>query len=201
MKKKKIVLFILIVLMVYAIGGIVYLKLNKKPEIEKVSNLDIIKDYEYSLKSNDTDTYKKEFIKLKENLESKEINDEEYASSIAKLFIIDLYTINNKVNKYEVGGVRFVHPDYLANYKLNVQNTLYKYIEDNSYNNRTQELPEVSNVEITKIEKTNYKIDNNSYEGYKIALEWTYTKDLGYENKGEVILIKVDKNYYIVEKN
>ena len=45
MKKKKIVLFILIILMVYAIGGIVYLKLNKKTEIEKVSNLDIIKDY------------------------------------------------------------------------------------------------------------------------------------------------------------
>ena len=43
--KKKIILFILIVILVYAIGGVVYVLLNKKPEVIKISNLDTIKGY------------------------------------------------------------------------------------------------------------------------------------------------------------
>ncbi len=201
--KKKIVLFIFIIIFVYAIGGIVYILMNKEknPEPIKVSNLDTIKGYDYALRSNDTSLYKEIFNHLKDNLEGESINDEEYAKDIAKLFIIDLYTLNNKINKYDVGGSAFVHPDYVANYKLNVQNTLYKYMEDNSYDNRNQELPEVSSVEVITSEKTNYKIDNNSLNGYKVTLEWSYTKDLGYDSKGVVTLVNVDNVYYVVQKD
>ena len=201
--KKKILLFILIIILVYSIGGIIYIYMNKKPSAEpvKISNLDTIKGYNYALRSNDTALYKEVFNNLKKNLESKEINDEEYAKTLTKLFIIDLYTLNNKINKYDVGGAQFVHPDYVSNYKLNVQNTLYKYMEDNSYKNRTQELPEVASVNITNAEKTNYKIGDNSFEGYKITLEWTYVKDLEYDSKGEVTLVKIDNLYYVVQKD
>ena len=199
--KKKIILFILIVILVYAIGGVVYVLLNKKPEVIKISNLDTIKGYNYTLRSNDTQIYKNEFNNLKHNLESNSVNNEEYASSVAKLFIIDLYTLNNKINKYDVGGVSFVYPDAVSNYKLNVQNTIYKYMEDNTNKNRNQKLPEVSGIDLTNIEKTNYNINDKSYEGYKINLEWTYVEDFGYDSAGEVILIKSDKYYYVVEKN
>lgn len=199
--KKKIVLFIFIIIFVYAAGGIIYGILNKKPEVIKISNVDTINGYNYTLKSNSTDLYKSEFKNLKSNLESNEINDEEYAKSIAKLFIIDLYTLNNKINKYDIGGIEFVHPDYIVNYKLNASDTMYKYIEDNSNNNRNQNLPEVSSIEIISNEKTNYQLNDNSFEGYNVSLEWTYKNDNGYETKGNVLLIKIDNTYYIVEKN
>ena len=199
--KKKVILFILIIIMVYAVGGFVYIKLNPKEEATEVQEIDNIKNFEYSLKSNANELYKKEFEVLKTNLTSKEINDEEYAMSIAKLFIIDLYSLNSKINKYDVGGSDFVYPSSLDNYKLNVQNTIYKYLEDNTYNNRTQKLPDVVSITINKQEKTNYKIRDNSFNGYKVNLEWTYNVDLGYENKGEVILIKENDKYYVAEKN
>ena len=53
---------------------------------------------------------KTEFDVLKANLESDTIDEEAYALSIAKLFIIDLYTMNNKINKYDIGGIEYVYP-------------------------------------------------------------------------------------------
>ena len=199
--KKKILLFLLVMVLVYAIGGLIYIKMQKpeQPEVI-VSDVDKIKGYDYTLKSNASALYKDEFKVLKDNLEG-ETNDEEYALSIAKLFIIDLYSLSTKVNKYEVGGVEFVHPDYVNNYKLNVQNTLYKYMEDNSHNTRKQKLPLVSAIEVSSKEKTNYKVKDNSFDGYKVALKWEYAEDLGYESKGEVIVVKIDNKFFVVEKN
>ena len=94
-----------------------------------------------------------------------------------------------------------VFPDFISNYKLNVQNTLYKYLEDNSNNFREQELPEVSSVTINSIINNEYIIENQTYEGYKVNLSWDYVKDLGYDKEGEIILIIIDNNIYIVEKN
>ena len=201
MKNKKIMLVIFFVVLVYAAGGIYYAYFKKNPRVIKISNLDTIKGYNYVLKSNDTSLYKQEFNKLKENLESNDVNDEEYAESVAKMFIIDLYTLANKINKYDVGGTSFIHPDYLQNYKLNVQNSIYKYMEDNSNKNRTQELPEVIAVSVGNKEDTEYKIADESYNGYKFNLEWTYNKELGYDTNGEVIVIKQDNVYYVAEKN
>lgn len=199
--KKKILLFIFIIILVYAIGGIIFWFLNKKPEVVRISNLDSISGYNYNLKSNDKELYKSEFKILKKNLESNEINKEEYAKSISKMFIIDLYTLNNKINKYEIGGEQFVYPDAVENFKLNVQNTIYKYLEDNSNNFRKQELPEVSNVTINNIENIDYTIKDQTFKGYKVKLSWEYVKDLGYDKEGELILVIIDKNIYIVEKN
>lgn len=199
--KKKILLFVLIVVLVYAIGGFIYIKLNKKPDVIQVSDLDKINGYNYTLKSNDTQLQTDEFNVLKANLESESINYEEYAKSVAKLFIIDLYTLNSKINKYDVGGAQYVYPDAVSNYKLNVQNTIYKYMEDNTNKNRNQILPEVSTIDITKFEETTYKIEEKEYPGYKAELSWTYVEDLGYDTNAEVLLIKQDKTYYVVEDN
>lgn len=200
--KKKIILFLCILIFVYAAGGTIYYIATREKKDDKpiVINKDTIKGYDYTLKSNATKLYEDEFKTLKANLEGN-INYDEYAVSVAKLFIIDLYTINNKINKYDTGGVSFVYPDGRNNYKLNVQNTIYKYVEDNTNGKRTQNLPEVSSVIVKDSKKDTYKIGNNSFEAYKINLEWSYVQDLGYDKTGEIILIKKDKNIYVVEKN
>lgn len=200
--KKKVILFFCILIFVYAVGGTIYYIATREKKDDKpiVTNKDTIKGYDYTLKSNATKLYEDEFKALKANLEG-DINYDEYAVSVAKLFVIDLYTINNKVNKYDTGGASFVYPDGRDNYKLNVQDTIYKYVEDNTNGKRTQNLPEVSSVIVKDSKKDTYKIGDNSFEAYKINLEWSYVQDLGYDKTGEIILIKKDKNIYVVEKN
>ena len=200
--KKKVILFFCILIFVYAAGGTIYYIATREKKDDKpiVTNKDTIKGYDYTLKSNATKLYEDEFKALKANLEG-DINYDEYAVSVAKLFVIDLYTINNKINKYDTGGASFVYPDGRDNDKLNVQDTIYKYVEDNTNGKRTQNLPEVSSVIIKDSKKDTYKIGDNSFEAYKINLEWSYVQDLGYDKTGEIILIKKDKNIYVVEKN
>ncbi len=199
--KNKWMLFILIVLLVCLGCIFVYAKFIRDNNDEfVVTSVEKIVDYGYDLKSNATQLYINEFNILKNNLKQEAINDEEYAKSVAKLFIIDLYTISNKVNKYDVGGTQFVLPSSEDNYKLNVEDTLYKYVEDNSSNNRKQDLPTVSNIEITDYKNGKYKIGEEEIDDVEISLKWEYEIDMGYEKEGTIILIKQDKKYYIVEK-
>ena len=108
--------------------------------------------------------------------------------------------LSNKINKYDVGGTEFVYPDSLENYKVNVEDTLYKYVEDNSNNSRRQSLPEVSEVQITDFKKVKYKVSNTELDAYEVALKWSYAVDMGYESEGSVIILEKDNKYYVVEK-
>lgn len=197
--KNKIFLFLLIMIFVYATGGIIYVKLNmdnfNKPLI---NNIDEIDKFDYFLKSNSTEIYKQEYDNLKNILTSDDINYEEYAKSISKLFIIDLYSIEAKINKYDVGGVDFIQDNFKENYKLNVEDTLYKYLEDNSNNNRKQTLPNVKSVNIISVVDNKFKVDKEEYPAYKVSLDWEYDVDLGYDSKGEINLIKDNNKLYIV---
>lgn len=199
--KNKWVLFILIVLLVCSSGVFIYAKFIRDDSVVNVvTSVEKIDNYGYDLKSNATALYISEFNILKNNLEQNEIDEEEYAKSVAKLFIIDLYTISNKINKYDVGGTQFVFPSSEENYKLNVEDTLYKYVEDNSNNNRKQELPTVSSIEIVDYKTGKYKIGEDEVDDVEIDLKWEYEIDMGYEKAGTVILIKQDSKFYIVEK-
>ena len=201
--KKKIGLVICVILFIYFIGGILYnffLKgLLNKDEIVITSNT--IKNYEYLLYDDDIDIYKTEYNNLKKNLESINIDYEEYAKSISKMFLIKLYSLDNLVNKYDINTIEFIYPNAVENFKLNILNTLNKYIEDNSEGNRKQELPIVKKVNVGSIDEINYKIGDIEYDAYKINASIEYVKDLGYDNKAELIIVKSDKYLYIVEKN
>lgn len=205
MKKKKVGIILCLILLIYFIGGIVYNIIGDKSDTNnknsKVNNSVQIKGFEYLCDEDDTELFKTEFKKLKKNLESSNINYTEYALSISKMFIIDLYTLDNKNNMYDVGGVQFVYPASRDNYKLNVENTLYKYMEDNSDGKRKQKLPKVSSVEVTSNENYEYTIGEESYEAYKINLDISYVEDLEYDKNAELILVRVDKYLYVVEKN
>lgn len=204
-KNKKFWLIISSIALLYFIGGIVYINLDRDSgNVKNNKNLDkgiSIKGFDYILYEDDIDIYKDEFKKLKKNLESSNINYTEYAESISKMFVMDLYSLEAKKNMYDVGGVQFVYPDIRDNYKLNVSNTLYKYMKDNSDGKREQDLPMVKSVSIKNEDETKYKIGEEEFDGYKINLDIEYVKDLEYDKSAEIILVKKDKYLYIVEKN
>ncbi len=214
-KKKKemsngvrIGIFTFIIIVVISLIGFGAYKLladsssEDKPKVLKKNEV-VISGYGIYIDDSDTDLYREEFNKLRENLEGGSINYDEYAASVAKLFVIDLYTIKNKINKYDIGGVDFVYNKALDNYKDNVTDTIYKYVEDNTNGDRTQQLPVVKSVTVNNVEKSKYKIEseNKEYDSYKFRLSWSYSVELGYDTTGEIIVINKDNKMYVVEKN
>ena len=200
-KKKKVIIIIILIIILAAGGFVAYRIINpSQTKVKETKKLDKIKGFDYHLEDRDTKLYKDEFNKLKKNLESNDINYDEYAKSIAKMFIIDLYTIDNKINKYDVGGLEFVHPDARENYELNVKDTIYKYVNNDS--NRDQELPVVSKITIDDFDnEAKFKIkDEDEEEAYEISLSWEYEKDDDYDNEAVIKIVKKDKYLYIVEK-
>lgn len=196
--KKRVFLFLMILLFVYSLGGIFYLKyIYVSPNEPVIKNLDSILGYDYVLRSNASSLYKTEFNILKENLEG-DINEEEYLKSVCKLYIIDLYSMRDKLNKYDI-NTDFIYEQNILNYKLNLQDTLYKYLEDNSDGKRGQELPSVSSVNVVDIKDTTFKIGDENVHAKEVSLKWEYDKDLGYDNKGTLVLVKENNLYYIVE--
>ena len=197
---KKFILIILFMILIYSVGGIYYIEYVYKDNNEPVvKNLVEIEGYPYSLKSNACKLYKDEFNILKDKLENK-YNEEEYIKSISKLYIIDLYSLKNKLNKYDI-NVDFIYPDIVSNYRLNIENTLYKYLENNSDGNRNQELPVVSNVIIDEILDEKYSLNKENIPCKKVKVTIEYENDLGYDKSGTITLVKQDKYYYIVEYN
>ncbi len=199
-KYKRILIIILIVVLLAIISFVIYkILLNNKTEEEVVNVVDSISEYGYNLDDRDTELMKSTYEELKNILNSDEIDYELYASALAKLFVIDLFTMDNKINKYDVGSTEYVYPDALENFKLNVEDTLYKHMENNSSGKRKQELPEVSSIEVLSTETGEYTIEENSFDSYIVNLSWQYVSDLGYDNNALITLINLDNKLYVVE--
>ena len=201
MKKKfKKVLIIIAIIIILLVGIFVAFKfLGKKPD-KPINVIDEISGYSYSLEDRDSQLFKDTFLKLKDVLSAQDIDYEEYAKVLAQLYIIDLYTMDNKVSKYDVGSFEFVYPDYVDSFKLKATETMYKSVENNVNGKRKQELPKVTNVYVTNIEESTFEIGEDEYTSYVIALNWDYKKDLGYDKEAQITAIKSDKYIYIVEQ-
>lgn len=157
--------------------------------------------YGYILDKSDTKLYKQYFGELEEVLKSKNINYKTYAELLSKLYIVDFYTLNNKMSSTDIGSLEFVHPDIVDNFKLKAKDTVYKYIKVNYDGKREQSLPEVKSVKIKKIIDTEYVYNEKIYDGYQIECSWTYEEDLGYQTKSLITVIKDGTKLYVSESN
>lgn len=189
----KYISFALIVIITLSISSFVIYKLliEDKPEVKKVAIENKIDGWDYTLDDRDTDLMKTEFENLENLLKSNEIDYQEYASNIAKLYVIDLYTLNNKLSSYDIPCLEYVLPSYKEDFKNKIMNTLYKSIVNNIDGKRKQELPEVSSVEIASIKEIE--------SGYEVSIKWDYIKDLGYDKEANLTIIKSsnDKKIYV----
>lgn len=201
MKKKYKYPLLLLILVIIVIVGLILFKLffSKDKVKNNVKVIDSIVDFSYTLDERDTKLMKDTYEELKNILKEREIDYDEYAKVLAKLFVIDLFTMDNKINKYDVACLEYVYPDNLENFKTNVEDTIYKLMEDNTYGKRTEKLSIVNSVEITNEEESTFKINEEEVPSYVVTLNWTYDKDLGYDKNAKITMIRKDKKLYVVE--
>lgn len=185
MKKKFRVTLGIIFVLIISFGLLFYF--SKKDNKEDVVYTDIIENYGYTLSPKATGLYKEHFYELKEMLESDSFKKEDYVKKVSMLFIIDLYTLSNKDNKYDVGGTEFIHPEFVENYSLKVKDTIYKYLNTEKKKDR---------VEVKSIKITNFEEEEDNYI---INLSWKYNKDKEYDNISTIKIIELDNKMYIVE--
>ena len=197
-KRKDWIKGILLVVVLFIIAGLVlyiygYIRKNNNEVVNTTTVYNSIEKYGYTLNDNVTNYYKEEFEKLK-TLE----NDEDIATQVAKLFVIDLYSINYKINKYDVTSTQYFYSEKRDMHRQKVLDTIYNYVEDNSYDDRNQELPEVSEVTVKSVKQDQYKMGEEKKDSFVVTLGISYVKNLGYDKLAEVILIKDGNNYSVV---
>ena len=199
-KKYKILLIVIIVLIIVIIATIIAFKFLKGSEpAEPVTVVDRIDNFDYTLDDRDTELMKNTYNELKTVLSSDEIDYEKYAEILSKLFVIDLFTMDNKVNRYDVGSTEYVYPDSVDNFKTNVEDTIYKSMENNSDGKRKQDLPEVSSIDNTSVETSTFTIGEEEHESFVVNINWSYVSDLGYDDNAIITLIELNEKLYVVE--
>lgn len=208
MKLKKSVkrkLFVIIALIIIVIvGAVVILNLpkdNKEKDVE-VKVVNQVEKYGYELKETKSKRYKEMFKELKEILSEEKVDEEKYVSKLTEMFIYDFYTLDDKSAKTDIGGVDFVYKDVLSNFLINAQDTYYKYVESDIYNNRNQQLPIVDTVTVDAILQQPYAYGTmNDDKAYVIKASWTYTKTefSSYQNQAQLVFIHDGEKLSLVE--
>ncbi len=199
-KKKKgflKVLFAIIIIALLCVGGFfvwkTYFKKDGKKAVQEVKILDSIDEYGYSISDRDTKYYQSEYEVLKKILLDKPVDEEKYATQLAKMFVIDLYTMSTKVNKYDIGGDEFFYSeddDKKEMFEQKLIDSMYSSMLDDTYGDRKQELPEVKEVKVVSTDKTTYLLGKESVDAYLVKMNISYVKELKYDTQASVVVVK-----------
>ena len=195
-KRNPIIALVLgIILVIFIVW---YFFFREKPIV--VTVVSEINDYNYYLDSNETRIYKKYYRELEKELEDNKIDEENYAKLVSKLFIIDFYTLTNKLTNKDIGGIQFIHSNLQEQFSTSASSAIYKYLKSNLTGNRRQKLPEVNKVEIIGLEKIKY--DKSNYiddSAYKVILKISYVRDYDYPEEVSLILVHENNKLAIIE--
>lgn len=199
-KSDALTIFVFVIIGILLFGFLGYRVYNdffNKPDAKK--EVESIGLYGYSLHDRDSSAYKDTFKELSKTLSTSNIDYKNYATLASKLFIMDLFTLDNKLGSTDIGGLQFIHKDLKENFKENMGDTIYKFVEINVDGKRTQELPVVKEVTVSNVFETKYTYNNKDYPAYVVTANWEYEKDLGYQKSMKITFIK-DKNILYIVK-
>jgi hypothetical protein len=198
-RKPKKLLIVIIILLLAVAGFFTYKAIFHKEEVKEVKVVGEIPKYGYVLKETKTAKYKDMFYELKDILEADKVDQEKYVKKITEMFIYDFYSLNDKAAKTDVGGTDFVYSKILENFMLNAEDTYYKYVESNIYNNRNQKLPEVSKITIDSVKQEPFKYENvTDNEAYHVKVTWEYKGTDFSEYQREATLVFVHDGIKLV---
>ena len=199
-KKVKVILIIAIILIVAGLGFLAYESLQPK-NVRTATVENEIEEYGYTLKSTRNDRYKEMFQELKDILSEDPVDEEAYLEQVSKMFIMDFYTLNDKLANTDVGGIDFVHTNAKTNFLEKAEDTVYKYVESDIYGTRDQELPEVTDVTVEKVENIEYTIgtDVTDDNAYQVEVFLKYKEDMDYPTTATLTFVHEDNKLSLVE--
>lgn len=203
-KRAKILIILLVLLALLGIGFGAYKMFFSKDKVTEAKVLKTIEKYGYTLKDNKSKKYQEMFTELDKILKKDPVKEEEYVNQIAQMFIYDFYTLSDKTAKTDVGGTDFVFSTSLNNFLENAEDTFYKYVESNIYNQRKQKLPTVDKITIESTEKTSYAYGETTDEdAYEVKVSWTYTDEAfnDYQKEATLTFIHEDIKLSLAELN
>lgn len=194
-KRKLIVCFLIVLLIVGGYFG--YNKFFNKTKVSAPKVVDEIKSFKYVVNENDTKLFKKTFNELKEVLGKKEVDNQKYAEVIAKLFVIDFFSLNNKTSKNDVGGVQFVYSTYQSDFVDYARDGIYKQVKNSIDSKVNQNLPLVKSINVTNCEEIDPSgiFDSEYYQaqegkkGYEVSVEWDYNNGSGFQTKAVLTIV------------
>lgn len=200
-KKKNLILLIILsitlVVMLVLVGYKVCAKYifnnDNENKIEPIKKEEIdLDNYDYFIRSNATSYEKDLFEELKKILSNENIDEEEYAKVLSKLFVSDLFTLSNKNTSSDITSSQYVYEDYKEKFEIIVKDTIYSNIEVDLDGKRNQDLPTVKNVEISSIDRKGFSLNKKVIDdkAYYLNINIEYDKDLGYPSKYMVVLVK-----------
>lgn len=181
---------LLVVAVAFGVAKIFFPKEEEKGEVNVSSVISNITDYGYTLDDRDTDYMKELFKELETILNESEVDYQAYAETLAKLFVTDFYTLDNKINKYDVGSLEYILSSSVDMFRQKAVDTIYRDILDNTYRDRIQDLPEITNVNIINTEEVTYTLNDEEVDAIKITMNYEYKEDLGYDTEGTIYLVR-----------
>lgn len=103
-----------------------------------------------------------------------------YAQLIARNFIADFYTLTNKSNRLDVGGMQFIMDSLSDEFEVFAQNTFYLYLNQQLNLFGVSSLPEVTSTRVLLSEPGFYRQDLDEWPWAEylpiitIDIEWNY---------------------------
>lgn len=173
---------------------------STKPD--EIVIVDKISNFPYELDKSQTPIYQEYYYELKKVLNNVEINYQDYAICLSKLFVTDLFTLSNKVSRADIGGYEFIYEDYQDDFIEFAKESLYNSVKSNLYGNRDQKLPTVKSVTINSddVKQGKFKYGDKIFdESYQVKCSIEYNEDYGYPSEYFVTLVKDDKLLKIVQ--
>ncbi len=203
-KKPKVIIITVVSIITILLLGVIVLNVlgDSHKEVKAVKIENSIKKYGYNLKENKPQEYKDMFKELETILKKDEVDEKAYVEKIAEMFIYDFYSLEDKTAKTDVGGLDFVHSAALENFIKNAEDTYYKYLESNIYDNRKQELPVVTDITIDAPEQTPFAYgEENDELAYQVKASWNYTSSnfSDYQNEATLIFVHEGNKLSLVE--
>ena len=193
-KRYKIGVIVISVLLIGVIGigvcKIFFSNQEEKKETNVSNVISNITDYGYTLDDRDTEYMKDMFHELETILEASEVDYHAYAEVLDKLFLIDLYTLDNKINKYDVGSLEYILSSNVDLFRQKAVDTIYRDVIDNTYRDRIQDLPEITNVTVLDVTDTTYTLNEEVVDAIKVTMNYEYRKDLGYDTEGTIYFVR-----------
>ncbi|MCM1370804.1 MAG: hypothetical protein NC181_02795 [Clostridium sp.] len=203
MKRKlslsKIIIFSLYIIFIGLIIFAIVKILTPDKKTVDISVVDSIENYNYKLESSATKYQKSLFKELSELLSKEDYSIEEYAKLISKLFVTDFYTLDNKLNKNDIGGLQYIYSYFKEDFISYSKETVYKTVKNNMYGDRNQKLPIVTGAEVLSISNDEFKYNSDTLDAYYVDINVSYEEDLGYPTSISLVLVKNNNKIEVVK--